>query len=69
MVLVCWMLGIQAMIQKLDTVGIWNPTIWNPETFKIHTFWRSDFKWSLRSQISNDALHNKELLTPIHPLR
>ena len=38
------MLGIQAMIQKLDTVGIWNPTIWNPETFKIRTFWRSDFK-------------------------
>ena len=29
-----------------NTVRIWNPTIWNPETFEIWTFWRSDFKWS-----------------------
>ena len=34
----------------LNTVGIWNPTIWNPETFKIQTFWRSDYKWSLLSK-------------------
>ena len=27
-------------------VEIWNPTIWNPETIGIQTFWRSDFKWS-----------------------
>ena len=29
-----------------NTVGIWNPTIWNLKTFEIQTFWRSDFKWS-----------------------
>ena len=28
------------------TVGIWNTTIWNPVTFEIRTFWKSDFKWS-----------------------
>ena len=28
------------------TVGIWNWTIWNQETFEIWTFWSSDFKWS-----------------------
>ena len=28
------------------TVGIWNLSIWNPETFEIPTFWRLDFKWS-----------------------
>ena len=27
------------------TVGIWNPTILNSETFEIQTFWRLDFKW------------------------
>ena len=32
--------------KKLNTVGIWNPTPWNTETFEIRAFWRSDFKWS-----------------------
>ena len=26
-------------------MGIWNPTILNPETFEIRIFWRYDFKW------------------------
>ena len=29
-----------------NTMGIWNPTIQNPETFENWTFWRSSFKWS-----------------------
>ena len=33
--------------------------IWNLETFKIWNFWRSDFKWSLCSHISNDPDHMK----------
>ena len=42
-----------------NTVGIWNLTIWNPETFEIRTFWRSNFKWSLCSRISNGPDHLK----------
>ena len=26
-------------------MGIWYLTIWNPEAFKIRTFWKLDFKW------------------------
>ena len=33
------------MIYGCNTVGIWDPTIWNLETFEIQTFWRSDLKW------------------------
>ena len=29
-----------------NKMGIWNPTIQNPETLQIQTFWRSDFKGS-----------------------
>ena len=34
-----------SLIQMSTTVGIWNTTIWNPETFVIRTFLRSYFKW------------------------
>ena len=41
------------------TVGIWNMTIQNPETFEILTFWRSNFKWFPCSQISIGPHHSK----------
>ena len=34
------------LLKHVNTLKIRNLTIWNPETFKIQTFWRSDFKWS-----------------------
>ena len=32
--------------EKVNTLGIWNATIQNPEMFEIQSFLRSDFKWS-----------------------
>ena len=51
--------------RQSGTVGIWNPTIQNLETFEIQAFWRLDFKLSLCSRISNGTIRKLEKIADL----